>query len=131
MGKSVNRAIILGNLCRDPEIKMTQSSVPVANFTVATSERWKDKTSGEWMEKSEFHRVVAWRHLAELAEKYLQKGAKAYVEGRIETRKWQGKDGQDRYTTEIVASEIVLLSEKKTAENFVPSGDDDSDPLPF
>ena len=108
----VNKVIIIGNLGRDPEIKYTQSNVPVANFSVATSESWKDKTSGEWQEKTEWHRIVAWRHLAERAEKYLRKGKQVYVEGRIETRKWQGQDGQDRYTTEIVAVQLQMLGRK-------------------
>ncbi len=108
----VNKVIIIGNLGRDPEIKYTQSNVPVANFSVATSESWKDKTSGEWQEKTEWHRIVAWRHLAERAEKYLRKGKQVYVEGRLETRKWQGQDGQDRYTTEIVAVQLQMLGRK-------------------
>ncbi len=108
----VNKVIIIGNLGRDPEIKYTQSNVPVANFSVATSESWKDKTSGEWQEKTEWHRVTAWRHLAERAEKYLRKGKQVYVEGRLETRKWQGQDGQDRYTTEIIAVQLQMLGRK-------------------
>ena len=108
----VNKVIIIGNLGRDPEIKYTQSNVPVANFSVATSESWKDKTSGEWQEKTEWHRIVAWRHLAERAEKYLRKGKQVYVEGRLETRKWQGQDGQDKYTTEIVAVQLQMLGRK-------------------
>jgi single-strand DNA-binding protein len=108
----VNKVIIIGNLGRDPEIKYTQSNVPVANFSVATSESWKDKATGEWQEKTEWHRIVAWRHLAERAEKYLAKGKQVYIEGKIETRKWQGQDGQDRYTTEIVAREMQLLGRR-------------------
>lgn len=108
----VNKVIIIGNLGRDPEIKYTQSNVPVANFSVATSESWKDKTTGEWQEKTEWHRIVAWRHLAERAEKYLRKGKQVYVEGRLETRKWQGQDGVDKYTTEIVAVQLQMLGRK-------------------
>ncbi len=108
----VNKVIIIGNLGRDPEIKYTQNNVPVANFSVATSESWKDKNTGEWQEKTEWHRIVAWRHLAERAEKYLRKGKQVYVEGKLETRKWQGQDGQDRYTTEIVARELQMLGRK-------------------
>ncbi len=114
----VNKVIIIGNLGRDPEIKYTQSSVPVANFSVATSESWKDKNSGEWQEKTEWHRIVAWRHLAERAEKYLRKGKQVYVEGRIETRKWQGQDGQDRYTTEIVANQLMLLGRRDEGDSY-------------
>ena len=108
----VNKVIIVGNLGRDPEIKYTQSNVPVANFSVATSESWKDKATGEWQEKTEWHRIVAWRHLAERAEKYLRKGKQVYIEGKLETRKWQGQDGQDKYTTEIIAREIQLLGRR-------------------
>lgn len=112
----VNKVIIIGNLGRDPEIKYTQSNVPVANFSVATTESWKDKNSGEWQEKTEWHRIVAWRHLAERAERYLKKGKQVYVEGRLETRKWQGQDGQERYTTEIIASQLMLLGRREEGE---------------
>ena len=112
----VNKVIIVGNLGRDPEIKYTQSNVPVANFSVATSESWKDKNSGEWQEKTEWHRIVAWRHLAERAERYLRKGKQVYIEGRIETRKWTGQDGNDRYTTEIIAQQLMLLGRRDEGE---------------
>lgn len=109
---SLNRVMIIGNIGRDPEIKYTQSDIPVANFSVATSESWKDKNTDEWFEKTEWHRVVAWRHLAERAVKYLAKGKQVYVEGKLETRKWE-KDGQDHYTTEIVASQLLILGRKE------------------
>jgi len=112
----VNKVIIIGNLGRDPEIKYTQSNVPVANFSVATTESWKDKSSGEWQEKTEWHRVVAWRFLAERAERYLKKGKQVYIEGRIETRKWTGQDGQDHYTTEIIANQLMLLGRRDEGE---------------
>jgi single-strand DNA-binding protein len=112
----VNKVIIVGNLGRDPEVKYTQSNVPVANFTVATTESWKDKNSGEWQEKTEWHRIVAWRHLAERAERYLRKGKQVYIEGKIETRKWTGQDGQDRYTTEIIAQQLMLLGRRDEGE---------------
>ena len=113
----VNKVILIGNLGRDPEIKYTQSgNVPVANFTVATSESWKDKSSGEWQEKTEWHRIVAWRYLAERAERYLTKGKQVYIEGRIETRKWTDKEGTDRYTTEIVANQLMLLGKREASE---------------
>ena len=118
----VNKATIIGNLGRDPEIKYTQSNVPVANFSVATTESWKDKTSGEWQEKTEWHRIVAWRHLAERAERYLKKGKQVYIEGRIETRKWTGKDGNDRYTTEIVANQLMLLGRRDDGEGSGSGG---------
>jgi single-strand DNA-binding protein len=118
----VNKVIIIGNLGRDPEIKYTQSNIPVANFSVATTESWKDKQSGEWQEKTEWHRVVAWRYLAEKAEKSLAKGKQVYVEGKLETRKWTGQDGNDRYTTEIVAREIVVLGRKDDSEGYSSGG---------
>lgn len=118
----VNKVIIVGNLGRDPEIKYTQSNVPVANFSVATSESWKDKQTGEWQEKTEWHRIVAWRHLAERAERYLKKGKQVYIEGKIETRKWQGQDGNDRYTTEIVAREMQLLGRREEGDATGSSG---------
>jgi len=108
----VNKVIIIGNLGRDPEIKYTQGNVPVANFSVATTESWKDKQSGEWNEKTEWHRVVAWRFLAERAERFLRKGKQVYVEGRLETRKWEDRDGNTRYTTEIIAREMQLLGRR-------------------
>ena len=112
----VNKVIIIGNLGRDPEIKYTQSNVPVANFSVATTDSWKDKNSGEWQEKTEWHRIVAWRHLAERAERYLKKGKQVYIEGKIETRKWTGQDGNDRYTTEIIAQQLMLLGRRDEGE---------------
>ncbi len=108
----VNKVIIVGNLGRDPEIKYTQSNQPVANFSVATSDSWKDKNTGEWVEKTEWHRIVAFRFIAERAEKYLRKGKQVYVEGKLQTRKWTGQDGNDRYTTEIVADKLVLLGRR-------------------
>jgi len=111
----VNKVIIIGNLGRDPEINYTQSNVPVANFSVATTESWKDKQSGEWQEKTEWHRVVAWRYLAERAEKYLRKGSAVYIEGKLETRKWE-KDGQNHYTTEIIARDLAVLGRKEDNE---------------
>jgi len=118
----VNKVIIVGNLGRDPEIKYTQSNVAVANFSVATTESWKDKTTGEWQEKTEWHRVVAWRYLAEKAERTLRKGKQVYVEGKLETRKWTGQDGNDRYTTEIVARDLMVLGRKDENEGFSGGG---------
>jgi single-strand DNA-binding protein len=103
MAGSVNKAIIVGNLGKDPEVKRMQSGDRIANLTVATSESWRDKQSGERKERTEWHRItVISDKLAEIAEKYLRKGSKVYLEGQIETRKWQDKDGQDRYSTEVV-----------------------------
>ena len=103
MAGSVNKVILVGNLGRDPEIRSMQSGDKVCNLSVATSERWKDRNSGEMQEKTEWHRVVIFdQKLAEVAEKYLKKGAKVFLEGQIQTRKWQDQQGQDRYSTEIV-----------------------------
>jgi len=114
---SVNKVIIIGNLGVDPEIKYTSNgNVPVASLRIATSERWQDKSSGEWQEKTEWHRVTAWRHLAERAERYLAKGKQVYVEGKLETRKWQDRDGNDRYTTEIIARDLMILGRREESE---------------
>jgi single-strand DNA-binding protein len=109
MAKSVNKVILVGNLGKDPEIKYTGGGTAVASITVATSENFKDKQSGEWQERTEWHNVVLWQRLAEIAEKYLNKGSKVYIEGRLQTRSWEDKQGQKRYTTEVVANELVLL----------------------
>jgi len=114
---SLNKVIIIGNLGADPEVKYTQNgNVPVASLRVATSERWQDKSSGEWQERTEWHRVTAWRHLAERAERFLAKGKQVYVEGKLETRKWQDRDGNDRYTTEIVARDLMILGRREESE---------------
>ena len=102
MAGSVNKVILIGNLGRDPEIRTMQNGNKVANLNLATSESWRDKTSGERKEKTEWHRVVIFGKLADIAEQYLKKGAKVYVSGQLQTRKWQDKDGQDKYTTEVV-----------------------------
>jgi single-strand DNA-binding protein len=99
----VNKAILVGNLGKDPEVRRTQSGEPVVSFSVATSESWRDKTSGERKEKTEWHRIVIFNeNLAKVAEQYLRKGSKVYIEGQLSTRKWTDKDGQEKYTTEIV-----------------------------
>jgi len=103
MAGSVNKVILVGNLGRDPEIRFTQDGTKIANLSVATSETWNDRASGERKERTEWHRVVIFNdRLADVAEKYLKKGSKVYLEGQLQTRKWQGQDGQDRYTTEVV-----------------------------
>jgi single-strand DNA-binding protein len=108
-GKSVNKVILIGNLGKDPEVKYTPSGVPVAKLTLATNERYKDK-SGEWQERTEWHNVVLWQRLAEIAGEYLKKGGKVYIEGRLQTRSWDDKQtNQKRYMTEVVASDLVLL----------------------
>jgi len=104
----VNKVILVGNLGKDPELKYTPSGAAVVNFSIATSERYTDK-SGARQEKSEWHNIVAWRQLAEICGKYLHKGKQVYVEGKLQTRKWQDRDGNDRYTTEIVIHEMQML----------------------
>jgi single-strand DNA-binding protein len=114
MAGSVNKVILMGNLGRDPEIRQTQSGQKIAQLSIATSERWRDRTSGEAQERTEWHRVVIYNeNLAEVAEKYLKKGRPVYVEGQLQTRKWTDQGGQERYTTEVVLGkfrgELVLL----------------------
>jgi single-strand DNA-binding protein len=109
MARGVNKVILVGNLGKDPEMKYTASGAAIANITVATSESWNDKQTGEKVEKTEWHRVVFFRRLAEIVGEYLRKGSQVYIEGKLQTRKWQDQNGQDRYTTEIVASEMQML----------------------
>ncbi len=113
MARGVNKVILVGNLGKDPEIRYSPNGGAVANITIATSESWKDKVSGEKQEKTEWHRVVFFGRLAEIAGEYLKKGAQIYVEGRLQTRKWQDKEGKDRYTTEIVANEMQMLGSRE------------------
>ena len=145
----VNKVILIGNLGADPEVRHLQNDVTVANFNLATSETYRDKTTGEKREVTEWHRVVVWRGLAEVVEKYVKKGSKVYVEGKLQTRKWE-KDGIERYTTEIVAENLTMLDRPsndgpaqgnapqqaqaaqpaQSAPQSVESGGDDDD-LPF
>jgi single-strand DNA-binding protein len=106
---SINKVILIGNLGRDPEVRYTPNGAAICNVTIATSRNWKDKTSGEKMEETEWHRVVFFDRLAEIAGEYLKKGRPVYVEGRLKTRKWTDKDGQEKYTTEIMADNMQLL----------------------
>lgn len=112
MARGVNKVIIVGNCGQDPETRFMPSGGAVTNLSIATSESWKDKTSGEPQERTEWHRVVFFNRLAEIAGEYVKKGSKLYVEGSLRTRKWQGQDGQDRYTTEVVASEMQMLDSR-------------------
>lgn len=112
MARGVNKVILVGNLGNDPETRYLPSGGAVTNITVATSETWKDKQSGQAQERTEWHRVVFFNRLAEIAGEYLKKGSKVYVEGSLRTRKWQDQGGQDRYTTEIVASEMQMLDSR-------------------
>lgn len=107
--RGINKVILIGNLGADPEVRYTQSNTAIANLSIATSETWKDKQTGEPREQTEWHRCVAYRRLAEIAGEYLKKGSKVYVEGRLQTRKWQGQDGVERYTTEIVINDLQML----------------------
>lgn len=108
----INKAIIVGNLGRDPEVRYFQDGTAVANFTIATSRQWKDKNSGEKKEQTEWHRIVAFRRLAEICGEYLHKGKQVYIEGRLQTREWEDKDGNRRWTTEIVADTMQMLGPK-------------------
>jgi single-strand DNA-binding protein len=109
MAKSVNKVILVGNLGKDPEVKYTPSGTPVAKFSLATNERYKDK-GGEWQDRTEWHNIVAWQRLAEIVGEYVKKGSKIYLEGRLQTSSWEDKQsGEKKYRTEIVASDLVLL----------------------
>jgi single-strand DNA-binding protein len=108
----INKAILIGNLGADPEVRYMQDGTAVASFNIATSESWKDKASGEKKEKTEWHRIVAFRRLGEICGEYLSKGKQVYIEGRIQTRQWEDKEGIKRYTTEIVASQMQMLGSK-------------------
>lgn len=110
--RGINKVIIVGNLGNDPEIRYTQSGTAIANISIATSETWKDKQTGEPREQTEWHRCVAYRRLAEIIGEYLKKGSKVYIEGRLQTRKWQDKEGIERYTTEIVVNDLQMLDSR-------------------
>ncbi len=118
MARGVNKVILIGNCGQDPETRYMPSGGAVTNLSVATSESWKDKQTGQPQERTEWHRVVFFNRLAEIAGEYLKKGSKVYVEGSLRTRKWQGQDGQDRYTTEIVASEMQMLDSRGQGQDF-------------
>ncbi|HMA11517.1 MAG TPA: single-stranded DNA-binding protein [Steroidobacteraceae bacterium] len=109
MARGINKVILIGNLGQDPESRTTPGGTTVTNIRLATSESWRDKQTGEMKEQTEWHTVVLWNRLGEIAAEYLRKGSQVYVEGRLRTRKWQDKSGNDRYTTEIVASEMQMM----------------------
>ena len=120
MSSSVNKVILIGNLGKDPEVRHLESGVGVANFSIATSENYKDRKTGDRVTQTEWHNVVLWRGLADVAEKYLKKGDKIYIEGKLRTRTWQDQQGNNRYTTEIVADNLTMLgksSDKNTTNN--------------
>ena len=108
----INKVILVGNLGRDPEVRYSAKGSAIANITIATSEQWTDKQSGQKQEKTEWHRVVMFNRLGEIAGEYLKKGSQVYIEGKLQTRKWQDNNGQDRYTTEIVANEMQMLGSR-------------------
>lgn len=112
MARGINKVILIGNLGADPEVRYMPSGGAVANVTIATSENWKDKATGENQERTEWHRVVFFNRLAEIVGEYLRKGSKVYVEGSLRTRKWQDQSGADKYTTEIVAAEMQMLDSR-------------------
>ena len=130
MSKGVNKVILIGNLGQDPDVKYMPNGNAVANVTLATSDSWKDKNTGEAQERTEWHRVVFFRRLGEVVGEYCKKGSKIYIEGRLQTRKWQDKNGQDRYTTEIVADQMQLLDSKGGASGAPSSGQQQAAPAP-
>ena len=120
---SVNKVILVGNLGKDPETRYMPNGEAVTNITVATSDNWTDKTSGEKKEATEWHRITFYRRLAEVAAEYLKKGSSVYVEGKLRTRKWQDKDGQDRYTTEVIADVMQMLGSRGGGGGSAPMDD--------
>ncbi|MDH5633207.1 MAG: single-stranded DNA-binding protein [Gammaproteobacteria bacterium] len=123
MARGINKVILVGNLGKDPEVRYSAGGAAIANVSLATAESWKDRNTGEKQERTEWHRVVFFGRLAEIAGEYLKKGAQIYVEGRLQTRKWQDQQGQDRYTTEIVANEMQMLGGRSGAGDFsAPAG---------
>jgi len=117
MSNGLNKVLIIGNLGSDPEIKYTSSGSAVANLSIATSERWKDRNTGEQKEQVEWHRVVLFSRLAEIAEQYLKKGSKVFVEGKLQTRDWEDAEGKKRYTTEVIAREMTMLDSRSGSDN--------------
>lgn len=116
----INKAILIGNLGRDPEVRYTQNGTAVANFSIATSEKWKDKNTGEMQERTEWHRIVTFGKLAEICGEYLSKGRQVYIEGRLQTRSWE-QEGVTRYTTEIVANDMKMLGPKGSSDSYRPA----------
>lgn len=126
--RSVNKVILLGNIGKDAETKYTQSGTAVSNFSLATNRRWKDQQTGEWKEETEWHRCVLWK--SENRSQYLLKGTPVYIEGRLQTRSWEDKDHQKRYTTEIVCEDLILLSGRGGGESSGPPSDFDQSDRP-
>lgn len=119
----MNKAMVIGNLGNDPEIRYTQSGIPVATFSVATTERWKDK-DGQQQEHTDWHRIVAWQKLAEICGEYLKKGSKVYIEGKMQTRKWQDDNGNDRFVTEIIVKNMEMLGGKTNPADDTMGGEE-------
>ena len=131
MSRGVNKVILVGNLGQKPEMRYTATQSAVANLSIATTESWKDKESGEMRDKTEWHRVVYFGKLAEIVEKYLDKGSSVYIEGKLQTRKWQDKSGADRWTTEIVGNELTMLGSRAANSNNAPMQSNESEsPFP-
>ena len=129
MARGINKVILVGNLGNDPDIRYTAGGAAVANISLATTDSWRDKESGEQQDRTEWHRIVFFGRLAEVVGEYLRKGSQVYVEGRLQTRKWQDKSGNDRYTTEIVANEMQMLG-GRGGGGAMPSNDQSSAPMP-
>ena len=131
MSRGVNKVILVGNLGQKPEMRYTATQSAVANISIATTESWKDKESGEMRDKTEWHKVVYFGKLAEIVEKYLDKGSSVYIEGKLQTRKWQDKSGADRWTTEIVVNELTMLGSRASNSNNAPMQSNESEsPFP-
>ena len=132
MASGVNKVILVGNLGQKPEMRYTKDQQPIANFSIATSESWKDKSSGDMMERTEWHNITFFGRIAEVVERYLDKGSKVYVEGKLQTRKWQDQNGQDRYTTEVVISgysgTLQMLDRRDDTNTSPPSQESQSEP---
>ena len=122
MARGVNKVILVGNIGQDPETRFTPSGTAITNISVATSETWKDRQSGQQQERTEWHRVVFFNRLAEIAGEYLRKGSKVYVEGSLRTRKWQDQQGQDRYSTEVIGSEMQMLDSRGSSGSGASAG---------
>ena len=118
MARGINKVILIGNLGRDPEMRYTQNQQAVANFSIATTESWTDRNTNERRENTEWHRVVCFQRLAEICGEYLRKGSKVYIEGRLQTRSWEGQDGQTRYTTEVVARDMQMLDGRSGGDGY-------------
>lgn len=130
MARGINKVILIGNLGADPDARMTQQGSAVTNLNIATDESYKDKATGQMVPKTEWHRVVMFNRLAEIAKDYLRKGSKVYIEGKLQTRKWQDQNGQERYTTEIIANELQMLDSKPGAYEQTAGGYSQQNAMP-